>query len=301
MRNADASLRVESVSVLAGGEISAVYDVHCSTPAGAGHHVVLKIYSDLLHWKMEKEVFVYDLLRGCDVPTPSILFADRSKTVIPQTYVVMTKLEGAAAAAVAATLAPGDAAEVYGDMGRVLRAFHQVTLGDFGYISTAVVDGHPTNSAYMRFQFEKKLREFVELGGDRTLAGAVGRAVEADADLLAAAETPVLCHNDYHDHNVLVSSRDGRWRVTGVVDVENALAGDAVLDLAKTDYYALKGDERKLDAFVAGYGLLRDDWREAMRLYALYHALELWDWFAALGNEAPLPRIADDLKRLARR
>ena len=51
---------------------------------------------------------------------------------------------------------------------------------------------------------------------------------------------------------------------------------------------------------MAGYGPLRDDWREAMRLYALYHALELWDWFAALGNEAPLPRIAADLKRLAR-
>ena len=31
----------------------------------------------------------------------------------------------------------------------------------------------------------------------------------------------------------------------------------------------------------------------------LYHALELWDWFASIGQAAPLARIADDILALA--
>lgn len=34
-------------------------------------------------------------------------------------------------------------------------------------------------------------------------------------------------------------------------------------------------------------------------LYRLYHALELWDWFASIGDTAPLPGIAADIHALA--
>jgi hygromycin-B 7''-O-kinase len=32
--------------------------------------------------------------------------------------------------------------------------------------------------------------------------------------------------------------------------------------------------------------------------YRLYHALELWDWFASIGRTAPLPDIAEDIRRM---
>ncbi|MFL5936575.1 MAG: hypothetical protein ACJ76U_06995 [Gaiellaceae bacterium] len=51
--------RARSVERLAGGGNSAVFEVGCSD----GSAVIVKVYSDLLHWKLEKEVFVYDLLR----------------------------------------------------------------------------------------------------------------------------------------------------------------------------------------------------------------------------------------------
>lgn len=47
-----------------------------------------------------------------------------------------------------------------------------------------------------------------------------------------------------------------------------------------------------------GYGPLPDDWTSRLALYRLYHALELWDWFAAIGNTAPLDSIAGDMRAL---
>jgi hypothetical protein len=39
------------------------------------------------------------------------------------------------------------------------------------------------------------------------------------------------------------------------------------------------------------------DWPDRLSLYQLYHALELWDWFAAIGDTAPLLSIVEDIRR----
>lgn len=86
----------------------------------------------------------------------------------------------------------------------------------------------------MQVQFEKKLREFAQLGGDSDFGQMAEQYVTAHADLLERCMLAVLCHNDYHGKNVV-----------------------------------------------------------------LYHALELWDWFAHLGQPAPLANIADDIRTLS--
>jgi hygromycin-B 7''-O-kinase len=91
------------------------------------------------------------------------------------------------------------------------------------------------------------------------------------------------------------------WTLTGFIDVENAVAADPLLDLAKTDSYAIRGEEAKLSGFLDGYGRLPEDGTDRVRLYRLYHALELWDWFASIGDLSPLPGIADDLRALTAR
>jgi aminoglycoside phosphotransferase (APT) family kinase protein len=118
-------------------------------------------------------------------------------------------------------------------------------------------------------------------------------------DLLTQARTPVLCHDDYHPGNVLVAVEKGKWHVTGVVDVENTVSADPLLDIAKTDYYAIKSNEAKREGFLARYGQLPSNWGERVQLYKLYHALELWDWFAAIGNRGGVVRLTDGIRRFA--
>lgn len=86
--------------------------------------------------------------------------------------------------------------------------------------------------------------------------------------------------------------------MTGIIDVENAVAGDPMLDVAKTDYYAIQGHPAKQRGFSLGYGQLPTNWRERVQIYRLYHALELWDWFASVGDSAALPPIAEDIRRV---
>jgi hygromycin-B 7''-O-kinase len=98
---------------------------------------------------------------------------------------------------------------------------------------------------------------------------------------------------------VLVVPEPGGLRVTGLLDFENVLAGDPLLDLAKVHCYSPRRSEALLAALVEGYGRLRDGWREALDLYVLYHWLELWDWFASLGQTESLDAIAAEMRLLA--
>jgi aminoglycoside phosphotransferase (APT) family kinase protein len=88
--------------------------------------------------------------------------------------------------------------------------------------------------------------------------------------------------------------------VTGFIDVENAIAADPLMDLAKTQAYSIRGNADKLAGLVDGYGQLPADWHERTTLYRLYHSLELWDWFKSIGTVDPLDSIAADLAKIVR-
>lgn len=84
--------------------------------------------------------------------------------------------------------------------------------------------------------------------------------------MLAECLGPVLCHNDLHEGNVLVVQNGDGWNVQGFVDVENAIAADPLLDLAKTDYYSIHGHEAKLAGLADGYGSPQTRWGERIQL-----------------------------------
>jgi hypothetical protein len=83
------------------------------------------------------------------------------------------------------------------------------------------------------------------------------------------------------------------------LDVENAIAADPLIDLAMTIRYDLDKSPHKRAGLLDGYGPLPTDEAARLDLYRLYHALELWDWFASIGETRHLPAIADDIRSLA--
>jgi hygromycin-B 7''-O-kinase len=97
---------------------------------------------------------------------------------------------------------------------------------------------------------------------------------------------------------VLVVHERGGWRISELLDFENVVAGDPLLDLARRTATPGVAARPMLAALAAGYGDLRDGWRDAVDLYVLCHLLELWDWFAATGHTAPLASIAEEMRVL---
>jgi aminoglycoside phosphotransferase (APT) family kinase protein len=296
--------RVTEVLIRAGGEVSAVYEVR---GAGPVRPLIIKVYPERWHsrsdqWrsKLAKEVFVYRLLARHGVRhIPRILHHEPAgDEALPSAYAVMTTLDGRPLAEVGDLLAPADVERVYEQLGRLLAEVHRITADRWGYVAVGLVDSRPSNTAYMLDQFARKLRAYADLGGDPALAEAIDRQVTGHPELLAACAKPSLCHNDFHDGNVLVAHDAKGWRVTGYVDVENAIVADPLLDLARTDYYALRDSDTKRRAFLHGYGQLPRDWAARVTLYRLHHALEFWNWSISTGKPAPLPDLHAELNAL---
>jgi len=296
--------RVTGVRARGGGEVNAVYEVR---GAGGARPLIIKVYperwpatSDRWRSKLAKEVFVYRLLARHGVSKiPRVLRHEPAGVpALPSAFAVLTMLDGEPLAAIGDRLTDGQIGPVYQEMGRLLAAVHRITADRWGYVATGIVDSKPSNTAYMVDQFATKLARFDKLGGDPGLAGAINRHVARHADLFAGCRQAALCHNDFQDGNVLAAETAQGWQVTGYLDVENAVVADPLLDLAKTDYYALRHNQEKSRAFRSGYGQLPPGAEARMDLYRLHHALEFWNWSASTGKRSLLAQIRADLEKV---
>jgi aminoglycoside phosphotransferase (APT) family kinase protein len=286
---------VAMVSRLHGGEIAAVYEIAFVNPTQPS--LVLKVYPDELHWKMQKEITVIGLIQDrLSLPVPRILFADSSKRLLGLNFTLMTKLDGSILGQMESTLPLAQRLSAHAQIGRLLREFHRIPMQAFGYIGPkGIWTAHPTNRLYLTHQFQSKLAEFTERGGDAGLAGQVAKALAGRTELLDACRQAVLCHNDLHAGNLLAAVTNGALRLTGVLDFEGALAGDPLMDVAKALYY-LDAESRR--ALLQGYGAIeREHGSQTLDLYHLYFVLELWCWMARIGNAKPLEQLALDLER----
>jgi aminoglycoside phosphotransferase (APT) family kinase protein len=259
---------------------TAVYEI-------PGEALVLKRYVAESRWKQAKEVHVYSLLAGV-AGVPTVVDVDTEHGVT-----VMTRVAGEPLS----SLELPDAAmrDVYRQIGALLAAVHAIAQPAFGYLTTELLDPVPHNTAYMTERFATKLTEFAEFGGDPVVHRLASAWVAERSGLLGLCAAPALCHNDVHEGNVLV---DG-GQVTGFIDVENSIAADPLMDLAKAVQYDLSRSPVKVAGLLAGYGPLPANGLARIELYRLYHALELWDWFAEIGNTGPLDSIAADIRELA--
>jgi aminoglycoside phosphotransferase (APT) family kinase protein len=287
---------VATVSTIHGGDIAAVCEIAFVEPEPS---VILKVYPDSLHWKMQKEVTVSALIQGrLSVAVPRILFADDTKKLLGLHFVLMTKLDGSILRELEPTLTSGQRVSAYIQIGQLLREFHHIPMEAFGYIGpNGIWAAYETNHAYMSFQFDRKLKEFTDRGGAVDLARRVEAYVAECDQLFHECTQPVLCHNDLHSGNLLAKTAEGVVRLFGVLDFEGALAGDPLMDVAKALYYVSKQDKC---ALLEGYGETgRPQWSQTLDLYHLYFVIELWCWMAQIGNKEALGNLALDLERFS--
>jgi aminoglycoside phosphotransferase (APT) family kinase protein len=261
---------------------------------------ILKVYPATLQWKMAKEVYVLGLLRDIGTAVPHILLADDTRSVIDLNFVLMSKLDGTVLGRREASLTDAELFAIYAEMGAFLRRINDITLDSFGYIGpNGVWTAYATNRGYMSAQFDRKLTEFCQRGGDPALAERLRHSIAARQHLLDGGATPRLCHYDLHAGNVLVTSQ-GALHLSGIVDFENATAGDPLMDIAKALYYFTPKDAPKRDGLLAGYGAIeRPDWQATIDLYRLSGTLELWCWKAQIGEHDALAGLTKELENAA--
>lgn len=289
-----------AVRELTGGALSRVVEADL----GDGRVVVVKVYEPQWSWKQAKEVHVYGLIssHGADVPVPDVLAADGVDGPAGRACTVLTRLPGVPLSEVAAPVDAAARRVLYERLGGLMRELHRaVPMPAFGYVVEGVVEPCPDNATYVRRQLAAKVEAMRVADGRALLATRVADVGTVLDEVLRHAATPVLCHDDLHEGNVLVEPAPGGWRVTGVVDVENAVAADPLWDVAKTIAYAVRDDEVKRDGLLAGYlrpGEVLPDMEARLHLYRLYHLVELYVWFAGRGDVVLLADVRLQIEAL---
>ncbi len=247
--------------------------------------VILKAFPDRWASWLRKEAYVAGLIgQRPAAPAPRWITVDDSRVLLPLVYGVMTALPGES---MRARFGKPEADELYRQMGAMLRTLHEIRMPGFGYIQGDRIE-RPTDdwAAYMARAFDRNFRNFGRRGAEPKLVAALEAAVSDRAWAMAECRDAVLCHNDFHPGNVLAMNGPNGWRLSGLIDFENALSGDPLFDLAKALDFTAHEDAAGSAPLAEGYGALeRPGSAEAIFAYRLYHKLELWNWFAELGQD----------------
>ncbi|HUO11140.1 MAG TPA: aminoglycoside phosphotransferase family protein [Caulobacteraceae bacterium] len=289
----DPALRANRIQRLHGGSTE-VYRIDVD----GGEPLVLKLYGEPISWLPRKEQLAVGwFAERLDFATPRWLALDESRELLPVRYALTTFLAGGA---VADLIGKVDLADIYRQMGALLRRIHAIPMPAYGYVTDiGIVDPKPTNAAYMDFAFQEAFDLFRRQGGDADLAGRLER-IAADRAALSASAGPVLCHDDFHQANLLaIRDHDGSPRLCGLLDFGNVRAADPVFDLAKTLFIMAHQDPDSREPFLAGYGPLdHPDPERALWLYTLYHRVMMWSWLRRFGDSPDA--LLEDLKAMAR-
>ena len=278
----DPTLDPVKVSRLHGGSTE-VYRIDLE---GRADPLVLKIYGDEPAWAPAKEALVAGWATSdIGVSVPRWLRVDERRLHLPLRFALMTWLPGETVRTLMATF---DVVPVYRQMGEVLRRVHRIPMSAYGYIGAAgVMAPEPTNDAYMRRTFEAVFRQFRDQHGDVDLARRLEIKAQCRFGLFACSAGSVLCHDDFHQGNVLATRDVGdNFQVSGLIDFGNARAGDALFDLAKALMCSTHEDPRSPKPLLAGYGKIdHPDPIEAIWLYTLFHRLSMFNWLTRIGDD----------------
>jgi aminoglycoside phosphotransferase (APT) family kinase protein len=277
------SLKAERFSRLEGGSTE-VYKIDV---AGAdANPLVLKIYPDEPAWAPAKELLVAGWFAALTPPVPQWRRVDESRTILSRRYALLTWLPGRP---LRHCFGDPDIASAYRQMGELLRRVHAIPMAAYGYVyGEGVENPRVTNAEYMAAAFDDVFRRFRDLGGDAGLGRRLERKAKERFDLLAESSGPVLCHDDFHQGNVLgLRGREGGLRLTGLIDFGNARAADPLFDLAKALFCSAHEDARSYQPLLEGYGPLDHPEPEgALWLYTLFHRMGMWCWLTNLGHPA---------------
>ena len=205
--------------------------------------------------RVEKELYLHDLLLKHDVPVPAIVahLDDENARAVLMEY-----KPGHLLGNVVGTLTDVQHAQAWRSVGTALRKAHSILLPDRcpGLIVGERVQPFEEGS-WGDFHYHQAVRHAENLlkrdPGLRFDLASMKRVLKQAIPVLN--ERPlVLLHNDPHPWNVLVHEVAGHWTCSAWLDWEYAWSGDPAWDLARLDIFRLKPIGPTPAAFFEGYG-----------------------------------------------
>jgi hygromycin-B 7''-O-kinase len=250
----------------------------------AGEGPWLKICPPFWLDAFDAEVRVTQALQGrLPAPVPAIL---ETGELDAWRYLISAHVPGVQIEAVLPSLDAADLERIAAELGQFMRAFHAVT-----------VPGFERPFGPWRRYLEQRLAGARELHRSRGVDPARVEQIVAfladNAPALRSLGPPELVHADLTAEHVMLARAGGRWRLSGVLDLADAMVAPAELDLVAPFVELFRGRRAPQRRLMAESGVRPS----ATPFSALFMAVALQhrfmhfdDWFA--------PEIADGLADL---
>ncbi|HEU4764531.1 MAG TPA: aminoglycoside 3'-phosphotransferase/choline kinase family protein [Candidatus Eisenbacteria bacterium] len=251
---------------------------------GDGYVVKLFPQAQRSYFEIERAVLphIENLL---PIPTPGLIAAGEHGAWL---YLVMTRLPGHSLAEAWSEIAIGERPALVHEVGKALAALHAIPDGE---VAPVAIDWPEFMAAQRASCRDRQLAMRLPSPWVDAVDGFLARWMPKDDG------SRVLLHTEVMREHLLVDRREGNWRISGLVDFEDALRGAREYEWACAGIFLTCGEPGLLHAMLDGYGVRPDD-ELPMRCmaYALLHRYSNLRWYLerrpASGKEGDLESLA---------
>ena len=229
------------------------------------------------YWRdaFDAEVRVTEAAQGrLPAPIPAIV---ESGELEDWRYLVSTHVPGVQIQEVLPSLGGAELERIAADLGQFMRAFHAVAVPGFER-------QFGPWSRYLDERLAGARELHLSRGVDPARVDQIAALLAARAPALRALGPPVLIHADLTAEHVMLVESGGTWRLSGILDLADAMVAPAELDLISPIlelFRGRRGPQRRLMA-ESGVQAIAEPASQALMAVALQHRFVHFDhWFAA--------------------
>jgi len=266
--------RVDKAVKLKGGRVNPVYIVNSK--------YVIKF--DALKRGFDKENYV--LNRFKNMPLAKVMAYDASRKVVPEEYIVQTKLQGKNLSFIWPSLKESEREKIFKNLIKILKKFHKKNYGFYGDFQLKKKQQTKWSDFYAR-HFKKAIGLAQETKLiDKELFGLIKSFYNLNQKFLDQPKIKAcFCHNDLHFANILVE----KGKITGILDFDLSLAAPIDFEfeiltcfLKQPDFFVADELKKKYTKPLSScYRWLRENYKE---LYEIPNIKERMSLYSIAGD-----------------
>jgi aminoglycoside phosphotransferase (APT) family kinase protein len=188
---------------------------------------------------------------------PKTLCADFTHQIIGRDFVIQTFLEGDRWSDIEDELTEEENVDLWQQCGEIVKRIHETSGEQFGY-------PYPGRSfaswhELLLDRFSRLAQSLKDYQADISYFSTIFELVKSAPFMFKGIDTPRLLHGDLWTFNLLVTRKDGRPLISGVLDTERAWWGDPFADWLMFLLSIRSGEEEwqeRISSFHKGYGVL---------------------------------------------
>ncbi|MBN2393978.1 MAG: phosphotransferase, partial [Anaerolineae bacterium] len=211
---------------------------------------VVKIYAPFCPEDFELECELYTLLGSNPrLPVPQLIVQGVLEDQIRWPYIIIDFKPGAPIREVRDHIPRHNLLRIAAELGEMTRELHRTPLEPLTSLAH-------TQSSWQQFVYQRQ----VEVAVPTLWEGVFTEALVAEIPaFLASALTPgeatplALLNGDLTEDHILLERRNGKWRISGLIDFGDALVGAQEYEWVALWFSALDRDYEGLTAFMTAY------------------------------------------------